>query len=101
MAYSVNLNKRVHETCGGKIRHSCFLRFCKLKRKIFGKECNKCCFVGFAFDVDFGCFVQLTTARACERGFKGFIVPGPGLGGPGIQGPGRVQVSALSFGIAP
>ena len=26
---------------------------------------------------------------------------GPGLGGPGLKGPGRVQVSTLSFGIAP
>ena len=29
---------------------------CKLKRKIFAEECNKCCFAGFAFDVDFDCF---------------------------------------------
>ena len=40
-------------------------------------------------------------SRACERGFRGYIVPGPGLGGPGLKGPGRVQFSALSFGIAP
>ena len=31
-----------------------------------------------------------------KRGFRGYIVPGPGL-----KGPGRVQFSALSFGIAP
>ena len=24
--------------------------------KSFPEECNKCCFAGFAFDVDFGCF---------------------------------------------
>ena len=29
-------------------------------------------------------------------GFRGYIVPGPGP-----RGPGRVQVSALSLGIAP
>ena len=29
-------------------------------------------------------------------GFRGYIVPGPGP-----RGPGRVQVSALDFGIAP
>ena len=38
---------------------------------------------------------------ACERGFRGFIVPGPGPRGPELKGPGRVQVSALCFGIAP
>ena len=40
--------------------------------------------------------VSGATTRACERGFQGYIVPGPGL-----SGPGRVQVSALSFGVAP
>ena len=34
-------------------------------------------------------------------GFRGYIVPRPGLGGPGVRGPERVQVSALSFGVAP
>ena len=32
---------------------------------------------------------------------KGTSYPGPSLWGPGLKGPGRVQVSALSFGIAP
>ena len=36
-------------------------------------------------------------ARACERGFRGYIVPGP-TSYPGLGGLGRVQVSALSFG---
>ena len=34
--------------------------------------------------------------------FRGYIVPGPGpKGGAVLKGPGRVQVFALSFGIAP
>ena len=37
------------------------------------------------------CHLQVRSSRACKRGFRGYIVPGPG----------RVQVSALSFGIAP
>ena len=36
-------------------------------------------------------------ARACERGFRGYIVPGP-TSYPGLGGLGRVQVSVLSFG---
>ena len=36
-----------------------------------------------------------------EGGSGGTSFPGPGLGGPGLKGPRRVQVSALSFGIAP
>ena len=36
-----------------------------------------------------------------ERGSGGTSYLGPGLGGPGLKGPGRVQVTALSFGIAP
>ena len=36
----------------------------------------------------------MMTARACDRVFRGYIVPG-------LKGPGRVQASALSFGIAP
>ena len=39
-------------------------------------------------------------ARACERGFRGYIVPGP-TSYPNLRGLGRVQVSALSLGIAP
>ena len=33
--------------------------------------------------------------------FRGYIVPGPLLRGARLKGPGRVQVSALSFGITP
>ena len=36
-----------------------------------------------------------------EGGSGGTLYLGPGLEGPGLKGPGRVQVSALSFGIAP
>ena len=36
-------------------------------------------------------------ARACERGFRGYITPGP-TSYAGLGGLGRVQVSALSFG---
>ena len=36
-----------------------------------------------------------------EGGSGGTSYPGPGLGGPGLKGPVRVQVSALSFVIAP
>ena len=36
-------------------------------------------------------------ARACERGYRGYIVPGP-TSYPGLGGLGRVQVFALSFG---
>ena len=44
----------------------------------------------------------LPEMRACERKVQGGTsYPGPGLRGPGLKGPGRVQVSALSFGIAP
>ena len=40
-------------------------------------------------------------AGPTKGGFRGTSYPGPGQGGPGLKGPGRVQVSALSFGIAP
>ena len=40
-------------------------------------------------------------AGPARGGFRGYIVPGPGSRGPGLKGPGRVQISALSFGIAP
>ena len=40
-----------------------------------------------------------TPAGPARGGFRGYIVPGPR--GPGLKGPGRVQVFALSFGIAP
>ena len=36
-----------------------------------------------------------------EGGSGGTSFPGPGLGGPEFKGPGGVQVSALSFSIAP
>ena len=36
-----------------------------------------------------------------EGSSGGTSYPNLGLGGPGLKGPGRVQVSALSFGIAP
>ena len=36
-----------------------------------------------------------------EGGSGGTLYPGPGLGGPGLKWTGRVQVSALSFGMAP
>ena len=45
--------------------------------------------------------IILSTPRACERGFRGYIVLGPGPRGPGLKEPGRVQVSALNVGIAP
>ena len=38
------------------LRHCCFLCFCELEREIFARECNRCCFAGFEFDVDFGRF---------------------------------------------
>ena len=44
------------------------------------------------------CYLQAGTARGR---FKGYIVLGPGPRGPGLKGPERIQVSALSFGIAP
>ena len=34
-----------------------FLCVNKPKSEILAEECNKCCFAGFAFDVDFSCFV--------------------------------------------
>ena len=40
-------------------------------------------------------------AGPARGGFRGYIVPGPGPSGPRLKGPGRVQVSALSFGITP
>ena len=44
--------------------------------------------------------------EVCSLGLRlggsgGTWYPGPGLGVPVLKGPGRVQVSALSFGIAP
>ena len=36
-----------------------------------------------------------------KGGSGGTSYPGPGLGGSGLKGPRRVQVSALSFRIAP
>ena len=39
-------------------------------------------------------------ARACKRGFRGYIVHGP-TSYPGPGGLRRVQVSVLSFGNAP
>ena len=41
----------------------------------------------------------MTTEQGLREG--GTSYPSPGLGGPGLKGPGRVQVYALSFGIAP
>ena len=39
---------------------------------------------------------------ACGREVQGVHrTPGPGLEEPGLRGPGRVQVFALSFGVAP
>ena len=40
-------------------------------------------------------------AGPVKGGFRGYIVPGLSPRGPGLKGPGRVQVSALSIGIAP
>ena len=43
-------------------------------------------------------------AGACERGFRGYIVPGTSLhptSYASLGRLGRVQVSVLSFGIAP
>ena len=45
--------------------------------------------------------VSGATTGLARGGFRGTSYPGPGLGGPGLSGPGRVQVSALSFGVAP
>ena len=47
--------------------------------------------------------IALVCAGPARGGFRGYIVPGPVRGGLGLgrKGPGRVQVYALSFGIAP
>ena len=42
------------------------------------------------------CLLITVVSRAYERGFRGYIVPGPG--GPGLRGPGRVGIVASSFG---
>ena len=45
---------------------------------------------------------ELASAQGLrDGGSGGTSYPGPGLGGPGLRGPGRVQVSALTCGVAP
>ena len=56
--FFVDLNGKLYEA--GWRDYTSLLLFCvfvSLSTKFFPKECNKFCFGGFSFDVDFGCFV--------------------------------------------
>ena len=48
-----------------------------------------------------GCQNRGSAPGPARGRFRGYIALGPGPRGLGLKGPGRVQVSMLSFDIAP